>query len=698
MFFNINGYNLTTLNSPDTVILCEEPLGFMVSLKSGNKTFAKVVNIPGALYGDDSPFKYMIFVPRDKYKELTIALSETAIWRDKEKLTEDQKLISKSDVTLSEVLDDVKKDIDTSFMKIEPYSFQKLAISWATNKKGKHKIPGGVLADLMGLGKTLEGMGTALKLKDIGSIKNCLIICPATLKLQWQQEIEKFSHEDSIIIESNNNAFKGRAKLYDRVKKESPFFTIINFELLIQREVIEKKKVRGKTKSGKQRTKNVYGGFLDVEKIKDIGYDMILIDEAHNMKNPDTLIAQAIRQIDAEYKLLMTGTPIEKELKNVFQLFDYIHPKILIDDDIDSFDERRKKFEEQFLLTRMNPFVKWTNEIQYFGNKNAEFLRRKINPFMLRRHPEDVSDEMPTETISNITLGFEKTQKRLFDRATDLIKQTNEDLENVAKNEDEKIEKLDNRLKALNTMKTVICSVPRVLQSSHSPITKELIGNTKAIPKTQKEERFLDMISEICIENNEKVVVFTQYARVANYLNDRVTELFEAHAKREKTKRFNNYLYEGATPKGCKLRVLLENEKKDASKAACFGCQFFDDCNTRTKFAWLFQNDPNTKVIIATDAGNSGVNLQSGKHLINYDIPSFFSTYLQRNGRIRRLGSKHENIFIYNLLTEGGSDESTFKTLQKQMETNDLMIENRVEDQASIEKANEFLNNDKKNS
>src|SRR5690625_4718033 len=101
----------------------------------------------------------------------------------------------------------------------------------------------------------------------------------------------------------------------------------------------------------------------------------------------------------------------------------------------------------------------------------------------------------------------------------------------------------------------------------------------------------------------------------------------------------------------------------------------------------MLQNDPDTKVLIATDAGNSCVNLQSGNHLINYDLPSNFSTYLQRNGRIRRLGSKHDRVFIHNLIIKKSVDEDNFKSIQKQMKTNDQMIENRAEDLKSIKEA-----------
>jgi len=684
MFININGYNLTAMDSVDTVILCEEPLGFIVSLKSGRKTFARLMQIPGVQYGDDSPFKYMIFVPRSRYRELVQALSNTAKWRTKEDISRDQELIHKEDITLSEVLSELDTDFSTKYMKKQPFPFQKLAVSWAIEEKGKHKIKGGLLADLMGLGKTIEGMTTALRLKNEGKINNCLIICPATLKTQWQQEIESFSHESSIIIESRGGrAFKSRKELYNKIKEEKTFFTIINFEMLIRREVVKRVPVKGKTKTGKQRTKNVYGDFLDIEELKEIGYDMIIIDEAHNMKNPDTLVAQAIRELDAEYKLLMTGTPIEKELKNVFQLFDFIHPQILIDEKIDSFEERRQLFEEQYVVTRMNPFLKYTNEIEYIGNKNAEQLRKRINPFLLRRRPEDVSDEMPDQAVRNISLEFEPRQRRLYDKASSLLEQTSDELDKVAKNETDKIEKLENRTNALRTMRRVICSTPEALLSSKSPIAKEIIGKAKSFPSTHKEDQLLQMIEELCLENKQKVVIFTKFARVANALQKKVEDMFQKHAKRNKEENYRSFVYEGETPFGCEKK----EKEPESERIDCLSCEFLKHCGTRTQYAWMFQNDPDTKVLIATDAGNSGVNLQSGNHLINYDLPSNFSTYLQRNGRIRRLGSEHQRVFIHNLIIQDSVDEDNFRNIQTQMKTNDLMIENRPEDIESIQKA-----------
>src|SRR5690606_35268851 len=110
-------------------------------------------------------------------------------------------------------------------------------------------------------------------------------------------------------------------------------------------------------------------------------------------------------------------------------------------------------------------------------------------------------------------------------------------------------------------------------------------------------------------------------------------------------------MYTGGTDKGCMWKESLTKEGLPSEKLDCNICPFNARCKSRTKSAWYFQNDPNTKVLVATDAANYGVNLQSGRYLVNYDLPDSYSVYAQRNGQIRRLGSAHETVHIYNLVT-----------------------------------------------
>ncbi|NGY89024.1 hypothetical protein F6Y05_39270 [Bacillus megaterium] len=173
-----------------------------------------------------------------------------------------------------------------------------------------------------------------------------------------------------------------------------------------------------------------------MNEIKNIGYDMVIIDEAHKMKNPKTEIATAIRQINAKYKLLMTGTPIQKELKNIFQLFDYIDPSILADPSL-SFEERKEFFETQFLMIRINPFIRLPQNLeninddllQVFGEKNEVALRKKFNPFLLRRLTNDVSDEMPDENIQEIVVEFNEEQLSILEKIHTTIEDYKEDIE-----------------------------------------------------------------------------------------------------------------------------------------------------------------------------------------------------------------------------------------------------------------------------
>ncbi|XIH10570.1 hypothetical protein C1N87_29620 (plasmid) [Priestia aryabhattai] len=695
----LEGLTLTEPKSYATVILTKEPSGFLVEFPKNKNIFAKIVNIPGVLFGEDSPYDRSFYIPRHQLNALKIALGNKAKWRDSAELQKDLDFQNMPQETLQDVLSRITPEIDTSYMKIEPYSFQKLAVAWAATQKGlQQDAKGGLLADQMGLGKTIEAMAIAGYFKSQGWINNCLVITPATIKTQFAQEIDKFTNERSIVIKSRYKGFKDRKVLYDQIREEKPFFTIINYELLYQKEVADMVVVGKNKETGKEKKKKVFGDYLDLSEIKDIGYDMVIIDEAHKMKNPKTEIATAIRQIKAEYKLLMTGTPIQKELKNLFQLFDYIDPSILSDPSL-PFEERKEFFEAQFLMIRINPFVRLPNNLenvnddllQVFGEKNEVALRKKINPFLLRRLTNDVSDEMPDEIIQEIIVEFNDEQLDILEKIQTTIEDYKEDIEK--EQDPEKRKTLEDMMKGLLQIRMIVCDSPSLLLESKSALIKRLVGKKKKYKMVQKLERLLEIAEEIIFENNEKLVIFSKYARTADLIHQEINKSIKKRCKEDKNIPYNSFVYKGQTKQGCKYRDVLQREKKDTSLAICSECPFFDQCETRTKYAWLFQNDPQTRVIVATDAANFGVNLQEGKHLVNYDFPDEFSTYLQRNGRIRRLGSKHEKVFIYNMFTKDGKDEQVYKAIKKQIQLNDKIIENQELDNEAIRQANEEISN-----
>lgn len=628
-------------------------------------------------------------LPRESYTDLIVKFRENnlankLIWKTPEEVKKDAQSLKIQEETLEDVLARIPKKIDTSFLKIDPYDFQKVAVGWAVTEKGKRgQIKGGLLADLMGLGKTLEGLAISGYLKAQGEIKNCLIICPATLKMQWGQEIEKFTNEKYIVIDGGKGS-KSREKRisqYKKAKEENIMYTIANYELLFQKERLGKEEV-GKGKNKKSKT--VYGDYIDLRSIQENSYDMIIIDEAHRMKNPETETAGAIRQIEPKYRLLMTGTPIEKDLQNIFQLMDYLSPNVFSDENMD-FEERKKSFEQKFLITGYNPYkLKYgVKEKIITGVKNVGLLKKTIAPYILRRTTEDVSDELPDVNESIVTVSWDEEQKKLYEKLkNDLL--AAKEMEAKAKDEEE-IEKYRNEANAMLMYMLETCNTPELLLMSDSALAKKKTGKKTKYPQPPKLSRLVEMIEEIAVLNKEKVVIFTKFERMTQILQRELEKLSVAAEKKEKGNGFNIMMYTGEVPKGCKWKDELDKKEENSSDLNCSQCPFNKQCNTRTKSAWYFQNDNKTKVIIATDAGNYGVNLQSGKHLINYDLPYSSSIYDQRGGRIRRLGSKHNKVHIYNLVTSGGIDEALFAKILRQKEIIDQVVEkNEMEEEAII--------------
>lgn len=687
---SITGVTYTADDSYVSVTWSPSIERYILDCPFDKKMWRTIKNIEGSEW--DEIVKNKFTFPKHSIATATQLLGTSIKWKSKEEVHRAVEILKRKEETLQNVLTRIPSTIDTSYLKLEPYNFQKLAVAWAATPKGLHTpIRGGLLADLMGLGKTLEALAIAGYFKQQGWIKNCLIVCPATLKTQWGQEIEKFTHEDYTIIKSGkgNKAVQGRLDLYEEVRRTQPFYTIVNYELLIQKERLGKEVV-STSKEGKEKTRYIFGDYIDLNQIKDIGYDMIVVDEAQNMKNPSAERSKAIRQIQPTHRLLMTGTPISKDLKNIFQLMDYIHEDILTTSDA-NFDERYQLFEDMFLVTGFNSFALPARIKEIKAEKNIGILRKKINPFILRRTTEDVSDEMPEKQEIMVTVEWEEKQKKLYDKVLDEIEKTGNAMTN-AKDEEQR-EKWNVHLKLLNQMLLAVCDSPELLAMSSSPVAKRLIGKQTSYPRTQKIERLLEMVEEIVFENDGKLVIFTKFERMTHILAREINALFQKKGKQEKEEPYKTFLYTGkVSSSSCQWRDTLQAENKEYQHAVCKnGCPFYDACDTRTKAAWHFQNDPDTRIILATDAGNSGVNLQSGGYLINYDLPDSFDIYDQRNARIRRLGSAHSTVYIYNLVTKGGVDEAKFRKLMKQKAVIDKVVENDNTQNHAIDQATQSL-------
>lgn len=696
-------------------------------------TINRVKQVKGAVWDKNIEKKWT--VPKSSYKSLSESFGKDIIWKTNEELKQSAEELSFKEETLDEVLERAPKDIETPFMKIEPYNFQKLMVAWGITKKGKKaNIYGGLLGDLMGLGKTIQALAFSCFLKynppkDLKPVQKVLIICPATLKMQWIQEIQKFTNESYMMIDGGKgkSAWNKRVEQYETVKKENIMYTVVNYELLYQKERLGKEEVK---KGWRKETKTIWGDYIDLNCIIENEYDMVVIDEAQRMRNPDTETFKAINEIQhPKIRLLMTGTPIQKDIQNIFPLMDYLSPDILADKRYD-FDTRRKIFTDKYLIMGWNDYALkasrgHTKIPEVKGVKNVGMLKRTIAPYMLRRTTEEVSDEMPEATENIVVVDWDKDQKALYEHLQNSLLKCHEMMAEAAAKEDE-----DGRIRAENEMNAMMmymlqtCNSPELLTMSTSSLTKRKLNEVKQfknylakikeiddskssesdkiksknkIKQTSffppKLERLVEMVHDITIENGEKVVIFSKFEKMTQIIQRELDKKLNLtpNGKRKK-EQIGISMYTGASDKGCSWENKLKKEGKEAKNLSCMKCPLASKCNSRTKSAWHFQNNPEHRIIICTDAANYGVNLQTGKYLINYDLPDVYSIYAQRNGRIRRLGSNHDTIHIYNLVTADGIDQSKYNKIIKQKDLIDQVVEKDELEEDAVIRATASMN------
>ena len=206
-----------------------------------------------------------------------------------------------------------------------------------------------LLADEMGLGKTIQAIAACALLHRLGNAQRVLVVTPASLKTEWEEQIQKFTTLPYRLVFGSR-----QHRLADYTAATAPFFTIVNYEQMLR-------------------------DALDVN--VRLRPDVIVLDEAQRIKNWNTKIAQAIKRLQSRYAFILTGTPIENRIDEIRSLMDFLNPGILGP----LFRFNREYYE---LDDRGKPA----------GYRNLDKLHQRIQPFMLRRRKADVETELPERT------------------------------------------------------------------------------------------------------------------------------------------------------------------------------------------------------------------------------------------------------------------------------------------------------------
>lgn len=235
---------------------------------------------------------------------------------------------------------------------VVPYSYQKEGIEFAASA-GRC-----IIADEMGLGKTLQAIGTAALLRREGFISSVLIVCPTSLKYQWKREIKNFVGEDALVIEGNHLA---RKKMYEGPQ----MFKIVSYNSL-------------------SNDMKILGG-MDV--------DMVVMDEVQRLKNWDTQIAHGARKVKADYSVILSGTPLENKLEELYSIVQLVDQYIL----------------GPYYLFRQE-HIETSPSGKVIGYKGLNSVGETLKPLLLRRRKADVALQLPERIDSNIFVPMTKEQ------------------------------------------------------------------------------------------------------------------------------------------------------------------------------------------------------------------------------------------------------------------------------------------------
>lgn len=416
---------------------------------------------------------------------------------------------------------------------------------------------GACLADDMGLGKTIQGLALLLTRAQEGP---ALVVAPASVARNWLREAEKFAPTLNAMLFGGGD----REKM---VKDLKPFDLLICSYGLMQQE----------------------GELLGTQQ-----FNTVILDEAQAIKNRSTKRSKAAMGLQGNFKVLTTGTPIENHLGELWNLFNFLNPGLL---------GSAQFFNDNYAIP-----------IEKNNDKEVrQQLKRLIQPFILRRHKNDVLHELPAKTEITLTVELSDAERAFYEA---LRQKAVENIEALEENDGKKRFQV---LAELMKLRQACCHPKMVMPESEIPSSKlELFGET---------------ILEL-LENGHKALVFSQFVKHL--------KLVEAFLKKQGI----SYQYlDGSTPL----------KKRETSINA-------------------FQAGEGDVFLISLKAGGVGLNLTAADYVIHLDPWWNPAVEDQASDRAHRIGQKRP-VTIYRLVAEDTIEDKIVKLHGEKRDLADSLLE-----------------------
>ena len=327
-------------------------------------------------------------------------------------------------------------------------SYQKEGVNWLERLRMMYL--NGILADDMGLGKTLQAIVAITQYRAQHKAIS-LIVCPTSLLYNWKEEFSKFNPELTVLIVDGIPS--ARKRLIENIAK---YDVVITSYTLLQKDVESYKQTR-------------------------LGY--VILDEAQHIKNRGTRNAKSVKMIQADHRLILSGTPIENSLDELWSLFDFLMPGFL-----SSYD----RFLEKYVRVSGAELT-----------KNLEYLRKKVSPFILRRMKADVLQDLPPVSEIVYHCQLSDTQQELY--------------RSYAQSARDELVKLVERDGFDRVQIHVLATLTRLKQICCHPA---IFAKEKAeLGDSSKYDMLVELLQTL-IEGGHKTVIFSQYTRMLQIMRD----------------------------------------------------------------------------------------------------------------------------------------------------------------------------------
>ncbi|MFA4016377.1 MAG: hypothetical protein RUDDFDWM_001480 [Candidatus Fervidibacterota bacterium] len=413
-----------------------------------------------------------------------------------------------------------------------------------------------VLADDVGLGKTIEAGLVMKELIVRGLVKSVLILVPASLIWQWYHEmLEKF--EERFIVARKVSDWLSGDKIIgsiDLAKREPHSSQILRRE-----------------------------------------FDLLIIDEAHKLKNRATLAHRFCQKIKKRYMLLLTATPVQNDLLELYNLITLVKPGLL--GTLQSFKRR------------------YVSKDDLRKPKNVNELRHFLSAVMIRHNRDEVGVTLPPRYATTHLISLSQPEMKLYEELTAFLRQSYKRLQGSSGKE-----------RFLRPMLVLLqkelCSTPRAVAKTLLKLSRDVYPDETR----QRMKEFYELANSIPVSAKVE-----ETARIVSAYDEKVLI-------------FTDYI--------ASMELLKETLESNGQEVVVYHGRMDD----RSKDIAIKRFREEAKVMISTESGAEGRNLQFCRMVINFDLPWNPMRLEQRIGRVHRLG-QDKPVFIVNLATESTVEE-----------------------------------------